>query len=177
MHVVFMRDLPERKQSPRLGGWNYRAPGRYFVTICSHEKHPIFGAIENDQMNLNDIGRIVRREWTNIPSFYQKVAIDEFIIMPNHLHGIIILKPPAEAPPVRSRLCRDRPSGAHLSRIIGNFKSYTSRHINSAFGEPGNSIWQKSYHDRIIRSDDELEKIRSYILHNPSNWSHDPNRH
>jgi putative transposase len=178
--------LPERKPSLRLGGWNYADAAWYYVTICTHEKHLLFGTIDNELIHLNDIGLLVHQHWLDIPRFHLNTILDEFIIMPNHIHGLIYLNDSVKTPSVglplsgnRSRVSNRSPSDRptkkkSLSKIINQFKSFASREINRRFGELGESIWQRGFYDEVVRSDARLNQIRRYIRDNPKHWVHGP---
>jgi putative transposase len=178
---------PQRR-SIRLKGYDYSQPGGYFVTLCTKDKTHIFGLVEEESMTLSKIGKIAKECWLDIPHNFRNVELDEWIIMPNHLHGIIFIhnwrrgeafaednnqmKPPtANASPLR------RPKGTtpkSLSAIIQNFKSVSTRRVNQLQGTPGHSLWQRGYYDRIIRNEKELDRIRCYIEDNPLKWELDP---
>ena len=181
-----------RRRSPRLAGYDYSQNGAYFVTITSFQRACIFGEIFGEEMRLNDCGSIVCNSWHDIPEHHPQVVLDEFVVMPNHVHGVLLLLgdgPPGDAgvaPTVRDGLqgnvgvaptARRQPSGpssGSLGAVIGSFKSAVTRGINRVRGSPGVSVWQRNYHDRIIRDEDELLRIRTYIRENPLRWALDP---
>ncbi len=164
-----------RIESSRLAGWDYSSPAWYFVTICTHEKRSFLGEMQNDKVHLSRAGEIVVEEWQKTAAIRANVTLDEFVVMPNHIHGIVVIKEPnmAASPrvetPRRGVSTAHRPQKASLSSIIGQFKSVSTKRIWAAghreFG------WQSRYHDRIIRSDRALAAIREYIANNPSKWA------
>ena len=177
-----MNNLKIRKLN-RLKHYNYSEPGYYFVTICSRNREIIFGKyIENivgtglapvrdnvrceNNIKLSDLGNIIEKQWIDIPNQYDNVELDQYIIMPNHLHGIIIIHKWTGASPVPT-----------ISNIIGSFKSKTSveylRYINNENLNICGQIWQRSFYDHIIRNDRSLNTIREYIANNPVNWKQD----
>lgn len=161
-------DLPKRKTSKRLPGYDYCQEGAYFITICTHKMSNHFGAIDNHKMILNSFGKIVETEWYRTTELRVNVEIyaDEFIIMPNHFHGIIwIHDVGATGSVARVNSIGIQPNS--LGSIIGQFKSQVTRRINHIRGTPGKLVWQRNYYDRIIRNMKELNCIRSYIENNP----------
>lgn len=159
-----------------MPAWDYRECGAYFVTICTHER----------QCTLSNprIRSIVLEAWRGIPDHFRYVGVDEFVIMPNHVHGIIWIGVVAMALPRPNRLGRGspsplrqgRPRGADpgsLGAVIGSFKSYAAARINRLKGTPGAPFWQRNYYERVIRDDAELERAREYIFDNPRRWAVD----
>jgi len=149
------------RRSIRLQGYDYSQSGAYFVTICTFQRQHLFGVVNNEEMQLNVAGQIVSAIWQKIPQHFPNVELDEFILMPDHIHGIIIISERAE--PCIS-----------LATIIQNFKSISTRKINKINQNLGVSIWQRNYYERIVRSDQELHRLREYILNNPENWKITP---
>jgi REP element-mobilizing transposase RayT len=185
--MAFNPDKPNRR-SNRLKGYDYSLPGGYFVTIVAQDRKTIFGRVVDGQIEQNDIGKLVQSCWLRIPEHFSYCRLDEHIIMPNHLHGIILIreaigsgeafvKDIPEMVDSRSANASPRhPEGTQsgsLGAIIQNFKSINTRKVNSLYFEPGNRIWQRNYYERIIRNERELNAIRQYILDNPLNWELD----
>jgi putative transposase len=165
--------LRERKLN-RKRGYDYSSPGAYFVTICVHgrmRKESVFGSISNGTMLLNEWGTVAERYWEEIPDHYDNVRLDEYCVMPDHIHGIIWIigitvgTEQCSVPTVIPTVTPPARYGT-LSKIIKSFKNAVTKHI-------GQSIWQRSYYDRIIRDNDELYRIREYIKRNPKNWGND----
>ena len=147
----------ERK-STRLKTYDYTQTGAYFVTICTHNREHLFGEIVLDQMQLNHYGRIVHTQWQGLPSHYPHISIDTFIVMPNHTHAIIIIH-------------EQKQHG--LSEIIRNLKTYSAKQINQLRDMANIAVWQRSFHDHIIRNEYSLNLIRQYIIYNPALWEKD----
>jgi REP element-mobilizing transposase RayT len=147
-------NLPVRKTSPGLKNYIYSSPGMYFVTINTHKNIPIFGQITQGEMQLNPAGKIVQNTWQNLPNTYPGIQIDTFIVMPNHLHGILFL-------------IDGTPNTNSVSQIIRGFKTWTARKINELQDKKGSPIWQRSFYDHVIRDERSLEKIQEYIVNNP----------
>jgi len=169
----------ERKSSPRLKGYDYSQPGAYFVTICTLKRMCIFGKIIEDRMVMNSLGDIICHTWKDIPNHYPYVTLDKFIIMPNHIHGIVMLlenRRDSRDRFVNLSLRKSHERKRHgLSEIIRGFKTWSARRINQIQNTTGTSVWQRSFYDHIIRDDDDLNRIRSYIVENPLMWDQDRN--
>ena len=164
---------PSRK-SIRLRGYDYTQAGGYFVTICANLNLPKFGEIVDGKMIFNEIGMIVDAEWQRTQILRKEITLDEFIIMPDHLHGIIIIdytlipKNDNNLVGAHGRAPLQRTSGS-LGSIIAGFKSSSTKEINQIKMTPGAPVWQRGYYDRIIRDEKELDRVREYIRNNPAN--------
>ena len=150
--------LPNRKL-PRLRGFDYSSQNYYHVTICTCDKKHLFGTIEE----LNIFGKIAQQELINIPSHFKGVTIDQFVIMPNHIHAIIIIGRNKE-----TEWSRPFPT---LPTIVGLYKSGISKKIHEI--RPGIEVWQKSFYDEIIRNEQSYREIWEYIGGNPLQWQLD----
>ena len=145
--------LPDRKPT-RISGYNYSAPNIYFVTICTYERRPIFGEADV----LNRCGKIAESDLLDIPRHFSMIYIDKYVIMPNHIHALIIFEKQTE----------NYSSPPSLSSVIGMYKSGVSKKIHESL--PYSIIWQKSFHDHIIQDDASYDKIWRYIDKNLENW-------
>ena len=190
------------RHSIRLKGYDYTQQGAYFVTICTHQRNCLFGEIVDGEMKLNTNGEIARGSWLSIPRHFQNVELDEFVIMPNHLHGIILIVNNAEvefsevegealailndqnqqnlsrqcfAPTVNTgeTIKINGTKPQSLAAIIQNYKSVSTRQINRINKAQGSVIWQRNYYEHIIRDEEALNNIRQYIFNNPINWVED----
>ena len=183
--MIYNPDIHKRR-SIRLKGYDYKNPGTYFVTICTQNKEHLFGSIEDGEIISNEPGLMVERIWQELPVKYPAIEIDEFIIMPNHIHGIIILSVGAIP-----RGCPDEMNGQALGHggqalgpaptqlslpdVVHRFKSFTTAQYRNGVQQfnwrpfPGR-LWQRNYYEHIIRDEKELNSIREYIIHNPLNW-------
>ena len=163
-----MDKFPTRKPI-RLKKYDYSTAGYYYVTICTYNRKELFGYIKDNRMVLNEYGKITEKTWKEIPNHYPNVELDEYIIMPNHIHGVIIINNPVgdgHARPVNR-------NNNNLSIIIGSYKSTVTKRINQL---NNNSFkWQRFFYDHIIRNDKSLDKIREYISNNPLKWDDDEN--
>ncbi|HPO65480.1 MAG TPA: transposase [Bacteroidales bacterium] len=156
------------RRSIRLKGYDYSQSGAYFVTLCTQNRACLFGDIVGGEMRLNDTGKIVADSWRWLASQYDYVELDEWVVMPNHIHGIIIVhdcRGDSRITPTEKR----KPIG----RLIGAFKTVSTKHINIMRGTPGIPVWQRNYYEHIIRNDTSLNRIRAYIVNNPIQWELD----
>ena len=159
-----------RRQSIRLKGFDYSEPGSYFVTVCVKDRECLLGDVVNGKIELNDVGRIVSSVWHDLAKRFKNIELDGFVIMPNHVHGIVVI---VGAPLAGARDLRagTRPAPT-LGDIIGAFKSVTARQYY--LDSKGEKLWQRNYYERVIRNEKELFEIRRYIQENPSKWELDP---
>jgi putative transposase len=167
----------QRPNSVRLPRWDYREAGAYFVTVCTHRRIPLFGRVHDGQMHLNKIGEIVRDEWFRTATVrpYVTVSADEFVVMPNHIHGIVWLAE-RDVTHIENFAIGTRAWGPRrhsIGAIVGQFKSVTSKRINAARKTPGASVWQRNYYEHVIRDERALDAIREYIVTNPLRWDLD----
>lgn len=179
------------RQSIRWRGYDYRAGGYYFVTICTINREPLFCAIDDGDMLLNELGRVVEAEWFHSVKIRQELKLDAFIIMPNHLHGIVALSRPEvgahgmrppdhdgtyrgeqQLPDTLTAPVLQRP-GRSLGAFVGGFKSAATRRVNEIRALAGTPVWQRNYYEHVIRDDDALARVRYYIVTNPENWHRD----
>jgi len=185
------------RRSIRLKGYDYSQNGAYFVTICVQNRECLFGKIKNGAMILNDAGKIMKTEWEQLPQHFLNVELDVFVVMPNHFHGIIVIQNennknvgaiPCGCPVMNdgttSRVpTRGTPTNIPTKKntigdIIGAFKSLTINEYirgvkNGKFPPFEKRIWQRNYHEHIIRDENSLEKIQNYIIRNPQKWQDD----
>jgi putative transposase len=156
------------RKPTRMAGRDYSRPGWYFVTICTHYHAPIFGDIHDGVLEPNAAGSMVEREWQALGTRWPRVRLDAWVVMPNHLHGIIGLRPEPD----------EQTASISLSAIIGAFKSLTTNAFARGVDELGwepfeGRLWQRSFHDDIIRSREHLASARAYIASNPERWDED----
>jgi putative transposase len=169
--------LPQRK-NPRLKDYDYTQCGMYFVTICTHKRAHRFGYIENQEMHLNETGEIAAASWSEIPAHYPQVELDVFVVMPNHVHGIIVITDMVESPDTTDGIyavptvAETGKKRVTLGTIIGTYKAAVTRAVNSQSSQ-SKILWQERYHDHIIRNEAALNHIRQYVHHNPALWEKD----
>ena len=159
--------LLKERRLPRLRGFDYSSENYYYVTICTKNRINYLGKILNGEMFLNQYGEIVQNQWKWLQNQYKYVYLDEYIIMPNHLHGIIYIS--HEGKGRDPSLHRDKIKP--LPELIGAFKTTSSKLIHQ--NKLTKFKWQNSFHERIIRNDKGLNNIRNYIKNNPLNWELD----
>jgi REP element-mobilizing transposase RayT len=161
-----------RVESTRLKNWDYRNPGAYYVTICTKDRKYYFGDIIDEKMVLSPIGIIGDIMWHEIKNHASNVTLGEYIVMPNHVHGIIILRDRKNCVETGHTLSLqgDTTKNLSLSNIIGGYKSAVSKHAHRLGYE---FQWQERFWDHIIRDEKSFEKISEYIINNPVNWQAD----
>lgn len=159
----------------RLENFDYSQAGLYFVTICTKDRKCIFSEINHGIMMLNQIGIIANQCWCNIPNHYQNINLDAYVIMPNHIHGIIEISERSQAVVSRHASTLQLGNGKlhNLSMIVGSFKSAVTHQVNIMNHNDNLDIWQKSFYDHIIRDENSLQRIRRYIEANPYRWPYD----
>ncbi len=194
--------MNHKRKSIRLSGYDYAQAGAYFVTICCQDREELLGEIVNGEMVLNEFGNMVLFSWNDLVNHVAGIELDEFVIMPNHVHGIVVivgdgslgagLEPaltvgagsePAPtgnvghtgtiARPAPARTDADRAKRQPLSEIVRQFKTFSARRINEKRGTPGIRVWQRNYWEHIIRNDEDYGNISAYILNNPGQWELD----
>lgn len=174
-----------RIESTRLQTWDYRNAGTYSITICTQNREHYFGEIFNDKMQLSSVGVIANILWHEIINHSNNVALDEFVVMPNHIHGILVLNDDKNDIGGRDVACnvstetsemknefmsKISPKSGSVGRIIGSFKSAVTKHAHRLGFD---FAWQPRFYDHIIRNKKSLQKIQDYIINNPQNWGND----
>jgi putative transposase len=163
-----MKSLPQRK-SPRLKSYDYSQSGAYFITICSMNRQHLFGEIENGLMSLSELGELVRDHWEDLPKHFPMIELDAFVVMPNHLHGILLITDVGTQSIASETKTNKTPK---LGTIVATYKAAVSRQVNRLSIVEGH-FWQGRYHDHIIRSEKTLNIIRQYVATNPERWEDD----
>jgi putative transposase len=166
------------RRSIRLQGADYSDPGAYFVTICAASHRNIFGRIENGLSVLKPLGKIVRECWVQIPTHFPAATLKEFVVMPNHLHGIVGLTVGARyIVPLDRRArtpeCFQKPVKGSIPTIVRTFKAAVVRKAKKELGIQGHTIWQRNYFERVLRDGKEYSDASRYILENPQHWERD----
>ena len=176
------------RQSICLKGYDYAEAGEYFVTIRTHDRGNVLGRIRNENLILSEVGTIVKEEWMKTPEVRSNVDLDEFVIMPNHVHGILVIRderkggevfvrgngnsPTRENKSSQGRTPFRSPS-ATVGAIVRGFKGATTKRVNELFGTPERPLWHRNYYEHVVRSEKDLERIREYIRLNPTRWPTD----
>ena len=168
-----MSKIIKNRKLNRLKGYDYSTPGYYFVTIRTKGKHDYFGKLEDEKVILNKFGKTVKKFWMLIPDSFKNVVLDEFIIMPDHIHGIIILESMSGSEFVgtehRSVQIKQPINYGLLSKAIKLFKEKVTKYVKREFPEIEFG-WQRSFYDHIIRNEKSFNKIRDYIKNNAISW-------
>jgi REP element-mobilizing transposase RayT len=173
-----MRFDPARhhRRSMRLPDYDYRTAGLYFVTICVHARECLLGEVTaGGQVEQSELGQVVQSAWLAVPRCVRSARLDEFVVMPNHFHGLLEL---AAAEP-QAAAQRGAPRPAHgtvpgsLAAIVQMFKSVSTRRINALRRTPGARVWQRGYWEHVVRNEAELQALRRYIQENGLRWAMD----
>lgn len=188
MPLGYDSHLPHRR-SIRLRGYDYTRDGVYFITICTHGKDCVFGEIADGEMRLREWGRVVQIEWRRTATVRPNASLGAFVVMPDHIHGLLVLaraepKPAPESPRPRTGDPSGRPATApvlqptgpaagSLGAIIGQYKSAVTKRIRTLSDAQAGPLWQRGYHDHIVRGDEALQRIREYVETNPKRWELD----
>jgi putative transposase len=179
------------RHSIRLPGYDYSQAGAYFITICTHNHECLFGDIfvgagsepaptERAQMQLNEYGEIVKNTWEDLVNHVGNIELGEFVIMPNHIHGIIIIAGKvsigsrfvgAGSEPAPTTTTKHKQHA--LPEIVRQLKTFSARRINKKRGTPGMPVWQRNYYEHVIRNDKSYDEIACYINNNPMQWEMD----
>ena len=172
-----MPDDPRpRRRSLRLPAYDYSQAGAYFITVCTQNRVMLFGEVIDCDVQLNKMGMIVQQTWDDLPTHYHGIDLDAFVVMPNHVHGIIMLADASE----RRRA---------ISEIVRGFKTFSARRVNErarigvhvgagfkpALAQQTRPMrWQRGYYEHVVRNEKALDRIRAYITNNPARWADDP---
>lgn len=174
---------PERhhRRSIRLPGYDYSQAGAYFVTLVAFQRACLFGEIKNGVMQLSPMGQIADEHWRAIPDHFPHVTLGAYVVMPNHVHGIIIIHDGRDTPwrvptgdvstgrvPTNNREQFGKPVSGSLATIIRQYKSSVTQRIRKELDHPW--VWQKNYYEHILRNDEDHERIHRYIEANIANW-------
>jgi putative transposase len=165
---------PDRhhRRSIRLQGYDYARAGAYSVTVCVHNRECLLSEIVNGEVRLTEIGQIVIRAWDDLPLRFPGVELDTFVVMPNHIHGIIVIEDRPKQDATSSQGAAS--SAPTLGLIVRAFKSIAAIACNRALDRADVPFWQRNYYEHVIRDEDDLNRIRCYIADNPACWPEDP---
>ncbi len=183
------------RRSIRLKGYDYSQEGAYFITICTHNCVCLLAEVADEQVRLNQYGRAVEQEWMRTDIVRPSVVLDDYVVMPNHFHAILFLTDVgasrssallgavslsdgrlagnADWGRATRRVAPTGPTPASIGAIVGQFKSLVTKKINALRGTPQRPVWQRNYYERVIRNEDELNRIREYVANNPLQWALD----
>ncbi len=174
------------RRSVRLKGFDYAQAGAYFVTVCAHDRACLFGDIEDGLMQLNECGKIVESEWLRSAELRLEIECGEFVVMPNHFHGIVKIVGAYGNTPMTgdTPVYRDvqqrayfhtplRSPSRNLGAMVRGFKSAAGKRMNEIANTPGAAVWQRNYFEHVIRDDDDYNRITEYVENNPQRWMED----
>ena len=151
---------PPKRRSIRLPDYDYSNAGAYFVTICTDRRRCILGEVVGETNVTSPIGEAVAQIWQSLPDRFPAIEIDAWVIMPNHLHGILGIT--------------ESPSAKPLGQLIGAFKVMSTSRVNAIRRTPGSMLWQRNFYEHVVRTEADLARIREYIAMNPARWGDDP---
>jgi REP element-mobilizing transposase RayT len=179
--------VQHHRRSSRLPAYDYARPGAYFVTICIQDRERILGEVAGDQVVLSDAGKMIESVWHELPERYRGVELDAFVVMPNHLHGIVVLvgAGPRACPENAGRVPPGQPQGVaptrtiSLPHVVHRFKSLTAAKYRQGIRDNRwppfpRRLWQRNYYEHVIRDDEDLDRIRRYVAENALRWKEDP---
>ena len=159
--------LPQRK-GLRLRQYDYAQAGMYFVTVCTQDRACVFGSVAGNEMRLDELGCLIEASWRALPTQFSNMTLDEFVVMPNHFHGLVVLEG-EKGPGAMNR-------APTLGEVVRSFKARCTRSCRGAIhGARGVSLWQRDYYEHVIRNEQDLSRIREYIRNNPAQWALDRN--
>jgi REP element-mobilizing transposase RayT len=163
------------RQSIRLRGFDYSSPGAYFVTIVTCNRELLFGEVVNGEMRPNEYGGLASACWAETPVHFSNVVADLHVVMPNHVHGVVIIDSKIDRPAKPE----DDPAGfrvlpGSLPAIVRSYKAAVSKRINVLRESIAGTVWQRNYYEHIVRDRGSFDAIRQYIRDNPRTWAMDP---
>ena len=172
---------------PHLRRFDYRSPGAYFVTICTFRRQNLWGQVADGKVELSRAGEVADHSWREIPRHFPHVRLDSYIVMPDHVHGLLLVRSrllqnvgtthvqnvgTTHASSLQGRSARPRgPSSGSLASIIGSYKSAVTRRLHRAGNGSPDRIWQSGFYERVVRNSEELATLREYITTNPLRWA------
>ena len=176
--MKFNPDIHHRK-SIRLKGYDYSQAGLYFITICTHERLPLFGNINDGEMTTNEAGLVVEKCWKEIPDHFPQVILDCFVVMPNHIHGIIEIRDtvgaknllPLQPLPLQPLPTQQRGTSKTVGSMVRGFKTGVTKWFRGHTDI--HQVWQRNYHEHIVRNEEAYFEISEYIEYNPAKWQED----
>ena len=175
------------RRSIRLKEYDYSQAGAYFLTLCTYQRQCLFGEIVGGAMQLNPYGQVVAEEWVRSPTLRREIELDQWVIMPNHFHGIVLIQSVDKGDrlddfenigvgaqglaPLQTGIAYRQPKS--LSTFVAGFKSAVTKRINRLRDAPGNPLWQRNYYEHVIRDEPSCHILRQYIANNPLSWELD----
>lgn len=176
----------KRRRSIRLKGYDYTSPGAYFVTICVHDRECVLGRVVDDEMELSEWGQIAAESWDWLGERYPYVTVDAWVVMPNHTHAVIVIHDDdgggggggsgtggSRTAPTGTARTGAGGGRKPLGRLVGMFKTVSTKRINLLRDAPDARFWQRNYWEHIIRDETTYQLIYRYVQHNPASWEDD----
>ena len=161
-----------RRKDIRIPEFDYSQPGAFFVTIVTKDRKTLFGQVDNGKMVLNNVGKLAEEVWLALPTHFPNVELGEWVIMPNHIHGIISINVEATHASPLPRISKG-PAPGSIGAIIGSFKSAVTKRVHQISKNTNNNLWQRNYYEHIIRNEQSYFTISKYIMNNPAKWEDD----
>ncbi len=161
-----------RRKDIRIPEFDYSQPGAFFVTIVTKDRKTLFGQVDNGKMVLNNVGKLAEEVWLALPTHFPNVELGEWVIMPNHIHGIISINVEATHASPLPRISKG-PAPGSIGSIIGSFKSVVTKRVHQISKNTNNNLWQRNYYEHIIRNERDCQSIYDYIIANRLNWEKD----
>jgi len=154
----------------RLPSYDYTQEGAYFITVCTFDRMCLFGEVVDDIVHPNQFGQAVLDTWSQLPNHYVHVQTCAFVLMPNHVHGVLVIQPTEGQSPDQNlrHNCRHG-----LLEVVRAFKTFSARGINGVRGTRGQPVWQRGYYEHVVRSEKSLERVCEYVANNPLQWTLD----
>jgi REP element-mobilizing transposase RayT len=160
------------RRSIRLKEYDYTQPGGYFITIVTYQRGLLFGEIVNEEMRLNDYGKTADECWCAIPEHFQNVEVGAYVVMPNHVHGILVINDDRRGTIYRAPTEQfQKPVRGSIPTIVRTYKAAVTRRIGREQNATG--MWQRNYYEHVIRNHEDWDRIHRYIETNPSMWAED----
>jgi putative transposase len=161
------------RRSIRLKNYDYTQPEYYFITICTYHRENTLGIIQNGEMECSKFGKIAEVYWQRLPTIFSYMKLDEYVIMPNHIHGIIQIIETSQNPNITNPNSKSGSIPHSINAIVQNFQSITTRKINKLENIRGTPFWQRNFYEHVIRNEISLMEIQKYIRNNPLQWEMD----
>ena len=155
------------RRSIRLRDYDYAQCGAYFITMCIQHRECLLGTVVDGVMESNEAGKMVQSAWEVLPKRFPSILFDAFVVMPNHVHGIVMIVPPKQKPQSKKGAASSAPT---VGNILRAFKSISAIHVNSLLSRSDRPLWQRNYYEHIIRNEAALARAREYIAMNPRRW-------
>jgi putative transposase len=170
-HAMTNPHHPHHRRSIRVQGYDYTHPGAYFLTLCTHERLEILGAIVDHEMKLSLPGKIAQQELLRLAKRFPHIRLGEFVVMPNHVHAVIFIVDHDNRAPTEEAF--GQPVHGSIPTIVRSYKSSVTWQVNRLRDAPAHPVWQRNYYEHIVRNERDLRRICAYIQTNPERWDED----